>query len=314
MKRLLVTGADGFVGRWLVRAALADEWDVVAAIGPGGSAPDQWLPPAEAVRVKAFETDITSPNDLQRVAAEPVDAVVHLAAIASGAAARQDPALALRVNTDATLSLFKAIAAGGTRPMLLFVSTGEVYGAGHDKPISESAVIAPVSPYAGSKAAAEQGIAALAADAGLQLVIARPFPHTGPGQGTAFVVPAFAARLRQARRDGAATIAVGNLDVQRDFLDVRDVVRAYLLLLQRGVAGGVYNVASGVGVRLDEILALLSRLLDVAAAPVADPALVRPADIPVLIGDASKLRRDTGWEPLINLEQTFRDLLDAQAD
>lgn len=314
MKRLLVTGADGFVGRWLVRAALAEGLEVVAAIGPGGKPPSEWLDKPDADRVEWFELDITSADGLQRVADCRADAVVHLAAVASGAAARRDPALASRVNTDAAVSLTRALVQGGNPVRLLFVSTGEVYGAGHGEPIAEDAAVAPVSPYAGSKADAERGIAEVVSGSQVELVIARPFPHTGPGQSTDFVVPAFAARIRQAAQDGSGEIAVGNLDVTRDFLDVRDVVRAYLLLLRHGAGGEVYNVASGVGQRLDQVLALLTRLVGTQVRPVVDPELVRPADIPVLVGDATKLRRVTGWSPSINLEQTFRDLLDAQAD
>ncbi len=314
MRRLLITGADGFVGRWLVRAARAEQREVIAAIGPGGIAAEQWLTPAESAGVRSIESDITSPADVERLAGEDVDAIVHLAAIASGAAARRDPEAAHLVNTAAAIDLARQLVRQGATARLLFVSTGEVYGAGHSAPIVESAAVAPVSPYARSKADAERGIAEVASAAELDYVVARPFPHTGPGQATEFVVPAFAARLRKAKRAGAATIAVGNLDVSRDFLDVRDVARAYLLLLDHGVSGEHYNVASGVGHRIDEILALLIRLVDVMVQPVVDPDLVRPADIPVLVGDATRLRDLTGWAPTINLEQTFRDLLDAQAD
>jgi GDP-4-dehydro-6-deoxy-D-mannose reductase len=148
----------------------------------------------------------------------------------------------------------------------------------------------------------------------MRTIVVRPFPHSGPGQDTRFVLPAFAARLRTAKQAGERLVPVGNLDVVRDMLDVRDVVRAYLLLLERGTSGEVYNVASGVGQHLRDCFIRLAALSGVDAAPVEDAALVRPADIPVLIGDPSKLHAATGWTPMIDFEQTLQDVIDAQAD
>lgn len=313
MTHLLVTGADGFVGRWLVREALGKGWGVTAAIGPGGEPPAAWLTPADARRVGTLTADITVRGDLARLAAVEADALVHLAAISSGAAARHDPEGAMRVNAMATVELLTALGDAGRTPRFLFVSTGEVYGAGHDGPIAEDAPLRPVSPYAASKFAAEPAVVDLGGMSGMEVVIARAFPHTGPGQSTAFVLPAFAARLREAKRLGQREIPVGNLEVTRDFLDVRDVVRAYLLLLERGTAGVCYNVASGTGQHLRACFLRLAELVGVDAVPVEDASLVRPADIPVLIGDPARLREATGWQPMIAFEQTLQDLLDAQA-
>jgi GDP-4-dehydro-6-deoxy-D-mannose reductase len=149
---------------------------------------------------------------------------------------------------------------------------------------------------------------------GLKVVIARPFPHTGRGQGPEYVVPAFAARLKAARASGAARVPTGNLAPVRDLLDVRDVVAAYRLLLERGVPGEAYNVARGDGVSLAELFRRLAALVGTEAAPVADPALMRRTDIPHLVGDSTKLRRATGWAPAISLEQTLQGLVDAETD
>ncbi|MFN2317616.1 MAG: GDP-mannose 4,6-dehydratase [Gemmatimonadales bacterium] len=313
MTHLLVTGADGFAGRWLVREALAQGWTVTAAIGPGGESPAAWLSPAAAAGVGTFTADVTVPADLTRLAAVDAGAVVHLAAVSSGAAARKDPQAAMEVNGIATVRLLEALAEAGHRPRFLFVSTGEVYGAGHAGPIPEAAPLHPVSPYAASKFAAEPAVLDMASAAGMDAIVARAFPHSGPGQSTAFVLPAFAARLREAKRLGQREIPVGNLDVIRDFLDVRDVVRAYLLLLEQGRAGECYNVATGAGQHLRDCFVRLARLLKMDAMPVEDASLVRPADIPVLIGDPAKLKAATGWQPTIDFEQTLQDLLDAQA-
>lgn len=313
MKRLLITGADGFVGRWLTREALGQGWHVVAAVGPGGAPPSAWLASAEQAQVTTVEADLTVPADLARVARESVDAVIHLAGVASGAAALRDPAHAMAVNVSASTGLFEALVTAGQRPRFLFVSTGEVYGGGYDTPIAESAPVRPVSPYGESKAAAEVALLAMGQFHHLDIIVARAFPHSGPGQDTRFVLPAFAARIREAAATGRPDVSVGNLDVIRDFLDVRDVARAYLLLVARGEAGTAYNVASGTGRHLAHCFARLAELLGVPAVAVPDASLVRSADIPVLIGDPSRLHAATGWTPAISFDQTLQDLVNAQA-
>jgi GDP-4-dehydro-6-deoxy-D-mannose reductase len=145
-------------------------------------------------------------------------------------------------------------------------------------------------------------------------VIARPFPHTGSGQSPEYVVPAFAKRLRAARASGAARVPTGNLTPVRDLLDVRDVVRAYRLLVERGRSGEAYNVARGEGASLAEVFARLAALIGTSAVPAVDPSLVRSVDIPHLVGDSTKLRRATGWSPTISFDQTLQGLVDAEAD
>ena len=311
--RLLITGADGFVGRWLVREALSQGWHVNAVLGPGGETPDAWLSAEEAARTDSIHADLTSAADLGKVAAMPADAVIHLAAIASGAAARRDVQGAMKINAEATVWLLNAIGEAKQRPRFLFVSTGEVYGAGHHGPIGEDTSVDPVSPYAATKAAAEPAVLDLGPANGMDMLIARSFPHTGPGQSTSYVLPAIASRLVEAKRSGATTVMTGNLDAVRDFLDVRDVVRAYLLLLELGVPGQAYNVASGVGRPLSDCFDALAAMIGVDVRREIDPNLLRPSDIAVLIGNPSKLQQATGWIPLIPFDRTLQDLVDAQA-
>jgi GDP-4-dehydro-6-deoxy-D-mannose reductase len=279
---------------------------------PGATPPREWdvaepLPPVEVIHA-----DLRANAGLERLAVTGVDAVVHLAAIASGAAARKDPDSAFVVNSGATMMLASCFVAT-TKPLFLFVSTGEVYGDGHAGPITEAAPRDPCSPYAESKVGAEGALEAVA-EQGLPVIIARAFPHTGPGQSPTYVLPALAARLKEAKRTGASSVRTGNLSAVRDFLDVRDVVRAYLLLLERGAPGEIYNIASGTGHRLADCFDLLAQIIGVDARAEQDAALLRPGDIPVLIGDATKLRNATGWWPEIPFERTLQDLVDAQAD
>lgn len=313
MTRLLVTGADGFVGQHLVRAARAAGSSVIASILPAAVPPTEWQANDAGPAVEVVHADLTIAYDMNRLAEQRPDDVVHLAAIASGAAAQRDPSAAMQVNGVGPMWLIDALVTAGIRPRFLMVSTGEVYGPGHDGPIGEDAPVNPVSAYADSKRAAEDALADLGASSGIPLIIARAFSHTGPGQATVAVLPALAARLLEARRTGVHSVKTGNLDVIRDFLDVRDVVQAYLALLRHGTAGECYNVASGVGHRLSDCFTMLANIVGVDAAPTQDPSLLRSADIPVLIGDSTKLRRLTAWSPQISFERTLQDLVDAQA-
>jgi GDP-4-dehydro-6-deoxy-D-mannose reductase len=171
----------------------------------------------------------------------------------------------------------------------------------------------PQSPYAASKVGAE--IAALEAwrRTGLPVMIARPFTHTGPGQCPPFVVPSYVERLLAARSQRRARIPTGNLDPVRDLLDVRDVVAAYVTLLRSGAPGETYNVARGEGISLRDLFHRIAALIGVEAEPVPDVSLIRAEDIPYLVGEPGKLKRTTGWSATIPLDQTLRDMVDAQA-
>jgi GDP-4-dehydro-6-deoxy-D-mannose reductase len=246
----------------------------------------------------------------------PYDAIVHLAAVSSGAVALRDPGVAWDINAGGTARLVHVLAEARRKdradPVVLVVSTGEVYGLGQSVPRRETDPLAPVSPYAASKLAAE--VAALEAwrRSGLRIVVARSFAHTGPGQEVGFVIPAFAQRLLFAKKIGAPVVKVGNLEPVRDLLHVQDVVDAYVRLIRQGEAGEVYNVASGQGSRLEDVLFQMAGLLGIRAIPEADPELMRSADIPHLVGDYSKLRAATGWSPRRSLDDTLRDVLNAQ--
>jgi GDP-4-dehydro-6-deoxy-D-mannose reductase len=190
------------------------------------------------------------------------------------------------------------------------VSTGEVYGRAERLPTPEDAPVAPVSPYAASKAAAEIACAQ-ARETGIDVVVARAFQHEGPGRDDRFAVGSWARQLAELEQAGGGTLRVGNLDVERDITDVRDVCRAYVRLLETSLPAGVYNVASGRSVRLAEVVDLLVGMARVPVTVEQDPDRLRPADLPVQCGDAARLREVTGWEPEIPLERTLSDMLEA---
>jgi GDP-4-dehydro-6-deoxy-D-mannose reductase len=193
---------------------------------------------------------------------------------------------------------------------VVFASTGEVYGRGYGRPIRESDPTAPCSPYAASKLAAELALQESHRRSGFNGVIARCFQQTGPGQRDAFVVPALAQRVLAARRTGVRIIPTGNLTPIRELTDVRDVARALTLLLDRGEPGAVYNVASGRGISLQELLGRIGVAANWEVESVVDPALFRPADLEYLVGDGSRLAA-LGWTPQFMLDQTLADLLGA---
>ena len=321
--KVLVTGADGFVGRWLVRRLLADGREVYGAVRPGQSpapvAAAADLTPAERDAVRWLPLELTDAESVRACVDPPYDAVVHLAAVSSGSDATRDPGFAWNVNAAGTARVVHVLGhakqTGRADPLVLVISTGEVYGAcGEPRPRREVDPVAPASPYAASKAGEE--LAGLEAwrRTGLRVVVARAFAHTGPGQDARFVVPAFAERLRFAKRVGAPVVKVGNLEPVREFLHVRDVVDAYARLLVKGQPGETYNVASGQGISLEDLFYRLADLIGVRPIPEADPDLVRAGDIPHLVGDAGKLRAATGWTTRYTLDATLRDVLDAQAD
>jgi GDP-4-dehydro-6-deoxy-D-mannose reductase len=238
------------------------------------------------------------------------DAVYHLAGWADVGASWSHPVEVFRANAEGTLNVLQACRQADVG-RILSVASADVYGVvkPHELPLTEDSPIRPTSPYAASKVAAD----ALAQQAflghGLGVVRVRPFNHLGPGQSEHFVAPALAARIARAERDGQEAIPVGNLTARRDFTDVRDVVRAYRLLIDWGEAGQVYNVCSGVDRSIQEVA---DALVGMAASPIKlqkDPDLLRPVDLPVLRGDPARLREATGWKPEIPLEQTLADLL-----
>lgn len=313
--RVAVTGANGFVGGWLVRHLLADGHEVLGLTGGDGTVPG--LPAGVQSAVTWHRVVLEEPDSVRLALTAGVDAVVHLAGMASVMDSLRDPAGAWRVNALGTVALLEAVGAmrakTGVDARVLVVSSAEVYGRG-DHPRRESDPVAPVSPYAASKAAAELAALEVWRRTGLSVMVTRPFPHTGVGQSERAVVPALCRRVRAARRQGRASILAGNLAPVRDLLDVRDVVAAYAMLLRQGEAGRTYNVARGVGTPLAEVLHRIGHLLGHAVTATVDPALLRPVDIPVLVGDPSAIMAATGWAPRRSLDDTLQWMLDAETD
>ena len=285
--RVVITGARGFVGGHLM-AQLGD-----AAV------------PADV--------DVTDLDDVVRAlrAVRPT-AVVHLAALSSvGESLSKTGVEVWRTNTLGTVNVLDGAREACPSARVLVVSTGEVYGETAKRPAREDDEAAPISPYAASKAAAEIAATRAARADGVDVVVVRAFPHTGPGQDERFAVGSWAAQIARLEAAGGGALRVGDLTVERDFTDVRDICRAYRLLLDPSVAPGTYNVASGVAVPLTRVVETLVGLADVPVTVERDPERTRRADVRVLVGDPSRLMAATGWRPSIPLEQTLADALRA---
>jgi GDP-4-dehydro-6-deoxy-D-mannose reductase len=316
--RALVTGAAGFVGQWVMRELLTRGWDVVGTTLE--AMPPATSPNDDLRSVRWHAADVRRGEDLSRLLdLEHPDAILHLAGVAFVPAAEADPGAALEVNVIAAARLLAAVkrrrAAGTLDPTVLVIGSGEQYGR-HDAtemPLVESAEQRPHSVYAASKAGQEYvGLEAFRSS-GVRVIATRSFNHSGAGQSDQFVLPALVCRALRVRAEGGRSLSVGNTTPVRDFLHVKDVARAYVDLVDGGTAGEVYNVASGTGVDVGTLARRVLALLGVDAILNTDAALVRPADVPILIGDATKLRRATGWSPQFTLDSIIDDLIRAAA-
>jgi len=306
--KVLITGIAGFAGSHLAELALHEGAAVCGTLLPGAPADNL---AALRGRVETVPCDLTEPGAAGRVLAELRPArVFHLAGASVVGTSWARRADVLRQNLEGTFQLLEGLRA---RPVpCLLVSSAELYGVVPEsaQPITEAQPVAPLSPYALSKACQELYAGYYVRAEGVPIVIARAFNHVGPRQGPGFVWSDIARQVAAilAGRQ-APVLEVGTLTTRRDFTDVRDVVRAYWLALERGTPGEVYNVASGRAVAIREVvdgfLALAGRPIEVR--PVA--ARVRPIDLPLLLGDAGRLRALTGWKPEIPLEQSLADVL-----
>ena len=288
--KLLITGGSGFVGTTFRNTVACTN------LLRNGSEVD--LTDLEAVKAAV---DAAAP-----------DRVLHLAAQSSVPLSFQDPIGTMKVNFFGTLNLLLALRSLGFKGRFLFVGSGEIYGnvPSERLPIAEVQPIRPRNPYAVSKAAAEALCFQWSQTEAFDVLMTRSFNHIGPGQSECFVVANFAkqvAEIKCGRREHV--IRVGDIDVSRDFLDVRDVVQAYLALLEHGENGEAYNVCSGVELSIHWILERLIQLADVKAAIVPDPDRFRPAEQRRVVGDATKLRQRTTWSPQIDIEESLQTIL-----
>lgn len=310
--RALVTGVTGFVGGHLAEH-LVPPGDLVVGLSSSGQWPADLTHLAKTVRIEPFnliEHDESVLADLIR--RKQPEVIYHLAAQSNPQGSVADPHGTWALNLGGSLNLLEAVKASGLKPRVILVSSGVCYGnpAPEFIPVTEACPLRPNNPYAASKAAVDLlGIQHFLAN-GTNVVMVRPFNHAGPRQSTRYVLAGLAAQVAEVEKGHREYLEIGNLDIVRDFVDVRDVVRAYRLLGQEGQAGEIYNLGSGRGTRIADALEyLLSRATTTIPVHV-DPARVRSIDQPLLIADSSKLKAAIGWEPRYTIEQTLTDMLD----
>jgi len=296
LRRLLVTGAGGFVGE-----------HVRAAVEAGEFGPYAWHPAPEGF-------DIRRRDEVEALVAQiRPEAVLHLAAQSFVPQSFKDPAGTFEVNVQGTLHLLQALTQAEFRGRFLYVSSGDVYGLVPDEllPVNEQRWPEPRNPYASSKIAAETLVLQWQRSQGLDAMVVRPFNHIGPGQRKDFAIPSFAHQIvAMAAGRQAPVLEAGDIDTTRDFLDVRDVVRGYAALFAQGRAGTAYVLGSGVERRIRDMIGFMCAACGVAPEIRQDPARLRPSEQRRMVADAGLLRAHTGWSPRYTIEQTLHDVIE----
>ena len=303
MKRCLITGVSGFVGRYLAEFLREKGYEVYGFDRTGAV-----IPGATVQKVDLLQKEAVA-DFVQQV--KP-DFIFHLAAQSSVKKSWDDPAATMAVNVEGTRNLFQAVISAKIDQscITLVVSSAEIYGIPASVPITENHPLHPTNPYGESRLEQEKLIQEYREKWNLAIILCRSFPHTGPGQATDFVCSNFAFQIAQIEAGNQESVLrVGNLDAERDFTDVRDVVNAYYLLSAKGKQG-TYNVCSGKVMSIASILKSLLQRSTVAITVEQEASRMRPSDIPILLGDNTLLRKTVAWEPSILFTQTLTELLD----
>jgi GDP-4-dehydro-6-deoxy-D-mannose reductase len=302
MSKTLVTGANGFVGQHLVKELSEHGASVVAVGGPLAAV-------SQSEFIKEHVTlDLSKAAEAKKIDFSDVADVIHLAGLASFGPSLDRPMDYITTNIGIETNLFEAALAQGVRPRFLIISSGTLYDPKAPGPLTESSPAVPNSPYSVSKLGQEQ-MAQYYHSRGFEYIIARPFNHIGPRQGLGFIVPDLTKQVLAAAQGKLKEVLVGNLDAQRDYTDVRDIARAYRLLLEKGRSGEIYNVCSGTLHSGHDILNGIIQAVHYQPVIKQDPAKMRSSDTSAFYGSRQKITNDTGWQPEISLETTLADVV-----
>lgn len=312
MKKVLITGYSGFVSGYMVKALLEHEnsYKVI------GLTRKKSFDRKADDRVEVIEGDLNDRKNLREVLqlVRP-DYIIHLASDSSVSYSWEDPVKSFQNNTNIFLNLVEGIRLLKLPCRIISVGSSEEYGLVDPQylPLCEDAPLNPISPYAVARVSQELLSKIYAQGYGIDVIMTRSFNHIGPGQRENFVISSFAQQIAKIKKGLATTVTVGNLDVVRDFLDVRDVVKAYVLLMEKGKKGEVYNICSGEGYSLKDILLKMMRIAGIKSEYEIDPSLIRPADNPIIIGQNKKLSQNCNWQPSISIEESLTDIINEWA-
>lgn len=298
MRRILITGITGFVGRYL-HTLFKEDNKIVYGIDR-----------KKSNKKNIFSCDIRDKKILFEIINKiKPDTVFHLAAQSSVKKSWENPELTRQINVFGTKNLLDSIFEAGLDTRILIVSSGDIYGAVKEVPTTETTSPNPNNPYSKSKREVEKISLQYFKNFKLDVMISRTFSHTGPGQTPAFVCSGFAKQIAEIEKGKSKSIKVGNLDARRDFTDVRDIIRAYVLAIEKCKPGEIYNICSSKAVSIKYILDTLIKFSDAKIYVEKDLGRLRPEDVPVVLGGNTKFVKETGWEPKIPIENTLKDLL-----
>jgi len=313
MKKYLITGCSGFVGRHFVDY-LEQRHRECIVLGVDLQTPRVDLDGYRHVRFSFAQTDLLFQDDIESVVAKfQPDFILHLASQSSVAAGWKRPVETFLNNTNIFLNLIEAVRRHRVTCRIISVGSSEQYGNVNetDLPLSESQELNPVSPYAAARSAQEHLATVYADGYGLDIVLTRSFNHVGPGQSAVFVVSSLVKQMVEIKRSGRerGTVVAGDVSIVRDFIDVRDVVAAYDLLLQKGVSGNIYNICSGAGVSIRDVIDRIATQLCLSVDIETDCLMLRPLDSKIIIGSNQKIKEELGWHNTIPLEQSLKDMI-----
>lgn len=309
-KRVLITGAGGFVGTHLIHALkAAGNVEIFAAVYKATSDITSLIPEDHIIAGDLTDFDYAT----KLVGISSPDVIYHLAALSVVHSSAKQATAVMNGNTNISYNILEAVRLGAPKARFIAISSGNVYGAVQDTtyPINESTPIRPLNPYAVSKVSQEMLALQYFLAYGLDVIILRPFNHTGVGQTSDFVIPRLAEQFVRIEKGSTPVVEVGNTSTIRDFTDVRDMVGAYILAAEKGLSGEIYNIGTGIGHTIAEILDILQSLSSAKALIKVKQDFVRSSDVPVLVADASKFRTISGWEPKITLSKTISDILES---
>lgn len=313
-KKILITGFSGFVARNFIEFAISSRLEV-AIFGIDIAEPRFPIERyQEKIDVDYEVLDLLNQTELKLFLKRVCpDYILHLASFSSVAYSWENPRLSFMNNTNIFLNLVLSVYELGIKTRILSVGSSEEYGkyAEEDMPLREEYPLHPSSPYAVARVSQEMLSQIFAKDYGVDIILTRSFNHIGPWQDSRFVVASFMKKVLEIKKNGkkSGTIEVGDLSIIRDFVDVRDVVRAYWMLLREGRSGEVYNICSGKGIKLESVLEEIGNLAEVEVVGKSVREYIRPEDNKVVIGSYEKIYQELGWEPRISLRDTLMDVM-----